>query len=198
MSSSAPVGVKSASSAATAAFAVARAEELHVVRDHLDRLPLRAVLRLPLAPVQPAVDADGPPLGEETRTALALVTPDGHVEVIGLLGPLAGLAVLLSRVDGEPQLAHGGAARRVPQLGVPRQVADQDHPVDVRHYDSSSTDAVTGCGTSCRSRGVGATGRPGDRLIRRVAMWRRTPSVIFRIRESSSSVAGSEVNPSRW
>src|SRR5262249_4883864 len=118
---------------AAAAFAVAAAaEELHRVRDDLDRLALRAVLRLPLAPVEASVDADRAPLREELRTALALVPPDRHVEVVGLVAPVA-LRVLLPRVHGDPQLADRRAARRVPKLGVARQVAHEDDAVDVGH-----------------------------------------------------------------
>src|SRR4026207_2531694 len=102
------------------------AEGLAAVGDDLDRLALGAVLGVPLAPVEASVDRDRAALGEVLRAALALVPPDGDVEVVRLLAPLAGLAVLLPRVHGEAQLADRGAARRVPQLGVLRQVSDQD------------------------------------------------------------------------
>ena len=75
----------------------------------------------------------GPALREVLRAALALVAPDRDVEVVRLLGPLAGRRVLLARVHGEPQLADRRAARRVPQLGVARQVADEHDAIDVRH-----------------------------------------------------------------
>src|SRR6266536_104273 len=116
------------------AAALAAAEELHRVGDHLDGLALRAVLRLPLAPLEPAVDADGAPLREVLRAVLALVSPDGDVEVVGLFRPLARGAVLAARVDREPQAAYRHAARRVPELGVAREVADQDDAVDVGHF----------------------------------------------------------------
>src|SRR6476660_10284810 len=94
--------------AAAALSVAAPAQELDVLGDDLDGLALRAVLRLPLAPVEAAVDADRAALGEVLRTALALVAPDGHVEVVRLVGPLAGGAVLLARVHGDAQLADGG------------------------------------------------------------------------------------------
>src|SRR5581483_12021024 len=97
------------------------AEELHGLGDDLDRLPLLAVLGLPLAPVEAAVDRDGPALREVLRAVLALVAPDGDVEVVGLVRPRAG-RVLLPRVHRDPQLADRRAARRVPELGVARQV----------------------------------------------------------------------------
>ena len=72
-------------SAATGAAFAAAAEELDGVGDDLDRLALRAVLGIPLAPFEPAVDPDRPSLGEVLRAALALVAPDGDVEVVRLL-----------------------------------------------------------------------------------------------------------------
>src|SRR5205823_5742493 len=58
-----------------------RAQELDRVGDDLDRLALPgAVLRLPLAPVEPPVDGDGTTLREELRAALALVAPHRDVE----------------------------------------------------------------------------------------------------------------------
>src|SRR6266404_8495930 len=88
------------------AFAAARAvpaaaEELDGVGDDLDRLALRPVLRIPLAPVEASVDADWASLREVLRAALGLVTPDRDVEVVGLVAPLAGARILLARVDGD-------------------------------------------------------------------------------------------------
>src|SRR4029079_1063794 len=176
--------------------------------DDLDRLALGAVLGVPLAPVEPAVDRDRAALGEVLRAALALVPPDGDVEVVRLVAPLAGLAVLLPRVHGEAQLADRGAARRVPQLGVLGQVSDQDDAVDVGHY-SVSSPALSGAlsvSASCRSTaatatgssGVGSGGRAVLPTTRRTARGRMTPSVIFNTREISSSVAGSAAKVSRW
>src|SRR5215210_7033973 len=118
---------------AAALGVAAAAEELDGVRDDLHRLPLGAVLRLPLAPVESAVDADRAALRQVLRTALALVPPDGDVEVVRLVAPLARRPVLLARIDGDAELADGGPARRVPELGVPRQVPDEDDAVDIGH-----------------------------------------------------------------
>src|SRR5581483_10479531 len=84
------------------------------------------------APLEAHVDADRASLRQVLGAALRLVAPDGHVEVVGLVDPLAGL-VLPARVDGEPQLADRRAAARAPELGVLGQVPDQDDAVDVRH-----------------------------------------------------------------
>src|SRR5207237_9552223 len=91
-----------------AAFAVlAAAEELDAVGDDLGRLALGTVLGLPLAPVEAPVDADRPALGEVLRAALALVAPDGDVEVVRLVAPFDGGSVLLSRFAGEGPPAFG-------------------------------------------------------------------------------------------
>src|SRR5439155_4208851 len=114
------------------------AEELDRAGDDLDRLALGAVLGLPLPPVEPAVDGDGAALGEVLRAVLPLLVPDGDVEEVRLLGPLAAACVFLARIDGDSEAANGGAARRVAQLGVLRQVSDQDDAIDVGHSSLSS------------------------------------------------------------
>src|SRR6185503_16383292 len=123
---------------AAALAVLAAAEELDRVGDDLHGLALGAVLGFPLAPVEAAIDADRPALGEVLRAALALVAPDGDVEVVRLVAPLARRGVLLPRVHGEAQLADGRSARRVAKLGVPGQVSDEDDAVDVGHSSLSS------------------------------------------------------------
>src|SRR5437660_7148010 len=143
--------------AAAARVVAAAAEELDGVRDDLDRLALRAVLGLPLAPVEAAVDADRPALRKVLRAALCLVPPDGDVEVVRLVAPLAGRVVLLPRVDGDPQLADGRPVRGRPELGIAGQVAHQDNAVDVGHYSSSSCETMFAPAYS-RSRSLSSRG----------------------------------------
>ena len=69
-----------------------------------------AVLGLPFAPVEATFDRHRPALREVVGAVLALRAPDGDVEVVGLVDPLAGLAVLAAAVDGDSQLADGGPA----------------------------------------------------------------------------------------
>src|SRR5215468_3907950 len=84
----------------------AAAEELDALGDDLHGLPLaRAVGRLPLAPVEPAVDADRATLGEVLRAALSLVAEDRDVEVVRLVDPGARL-VAPSAVHRHPQAAN--------------------------------------------------------------------------------------------
>src|SRR5437764_690153 len=129
-----------------AAALAAAAEELHGVGDDLDRLALRAVLRVPLAPLEPAVDCDGTTLGEVLRARFALVPPHGDVEVVRLLRPLARV-VLAARVDREAEAADGSPGWGVAKLGVAGQVADEHDAVDVGHgfsllSDGSETQAT--------------------------------------------------------
>src|SRR5581483_12089081 len=95
------------------AAVTAAAEELHGLGDDLDGLALGAVLRLPLAPVEAAVDRHGAALREVLRAALGLVAEDRDAEVVRLVGPLTRL-VAAPAVHRDPERADGRAARRVP------------------------------------------------------------------------------------
>src|SRR5215210_1350522 len=117
--------------AVAAAALLATAEELDGVGDDLHGLPLVPVLVLPLPPLQAAVDGDGPALAQVARAVLALRPPDGDVEVVGLVGPLAGAAVLAAGVDGDAEAADRGPAGKRAQLGVAGEIAGHDDPVDV-------------------------------------------------------------------
>src|SRR3954447_8988246 len=118
---------------AAAGALLAAAEELDGIGADLDEFALaRAVLGLPLAPLEAPVDGDRPPLGEEARAVVALGAPDGDREVVRLVGPLAGRAVLAPGVHGHPQRAHAHARLKRAELGVTRQIAGKDDAVDVR------------------------------------------------------------------
>src|SRR5262249_12555964 len=115
---------------ALTAGVVATAEELDGVGDDVDGRALGALLGLPLAPLQPAVDRDAAALGQVAGAVLALRAPDGHVEVVGLVDPLTA-GVLAARVGRDAQLAHGRAAGQGANLGVGREVPGENHTVDV-------------------------------------------------------------------
>src|SRR5438552_6920792 len=191
---------------AAARVVAASAEELDALGDDLDRLALGAVLRLPLAPVEAAVDADRPALREVLRAALRLVAEHGDVEVVRLVAPLAGRIVLLARVDGDPELADGRPVRGRPELGVLRQVPDEDDPVDVGHYSSSSCEPMFAPAyprsRSLSSRGGGGTSSRGARVWEPstcfTARCRTTPSVILRMRVISASVSALASKTMRW
>src|SRR2546423_89787 len=117
--------------AAVLAAAVAGAQELDRVGNDIDRLPLVPLLVLPLAPVEAAVDGHRTALREVLGAVLALRAPDRDVEVVGLLDPVA-RRVLAARVGSDPEAADGRAALRRAQLGIAREVAREDDPVDVR------------------------------------------------------------------
>src|SRR6188472_354325 len=118
---------------ASAVSVAAAAEELDALGDDLHGLPLaRAIRRLPLAPVEPAVDADRAAFRQVLRAALGLVAEDGDVEVVRLVDPVTRL-VAAAAVHCNPQAANGRTAGGVPQLGVLRQVAYQNDAVDICH-----------------------------------------------------------------
>src|SRR5215472_15814513 len=71
---------------AAAVAVAAAAEEMDGVGDDLHGLPLAgAIGRVPLTPVEPAVDPDRAALREVLRAALGLVAEDGDVEVVRLV-----------------------------------------------------------------------------------------------------------------
>ena len=102
---------------------VARTKELYRVGDDIDRLALRAVLGLPLAPVEAAVDRHRAALCEVLGAVLALRAPDRDVEVVGLVDPLPALASLRRLLTATRRLQTEVPPRRGAQLGVARQVA---------------------------------------------------------------------------
>src|SRR5215210_148320 len=106
-------------------------EELDGVGNDIYRLPLVAFLVLPLAPLEPPIDRDRASLREVLGAVLALSAPNGDVEVVGLVHPLAAGLVLAPRVARDPQAADGHAARKIPELGVAGQVPGEHDPVDV-------------------------------------------------------------------
>src|SRR3954451_15526299 len=91
------VGLRGEAAAAVRGL-VAPTEELDGVGDDLDRLALLAVLALPLAPLEAAIERDRAPLGEEARAVLALGAPDGDREVVRLVLPLARRLILTAGV----------------------------------------------------------------------------------------------------
>src|SRR5438067_3209907 len=95
-------GAEATAAAPTLAVA-ARAEELDRVGHDLDLGALAAVLGLPLAPLEAAVDRHGPALAQVLGAVLALRAPDLDVEVVRLLGPLTAGLVLVAAVHGQPQ-----------------------------------------------------------------------------------------------
>src|SRR5205823_239114 len=101
-----------------ASLIVAGAEELHRVGDDLDALPLGPVLGLPFAPVQTPLDPHRPTLGEVGGAVLPLSAPNGDVEVVRFVHPVAAGCVLATTVDGDAEFAHGRPARQAAELRV--------------------------------------------------------------------------------
>src|SRR4051794_6614990 len=115
---------------ATVLGALAGPQELDGIGNDIHCLALVPFLVLPLAPLEPTVERDRAPLRQVVRAVLALGAPHCDVEEVRLLDPVA-RGVLAARVGGDPQAAHRRAARRGAQLGVAREVAGENYPVDV-------------------------------------------------------------------
>src|SRR5690348_11492900 len=122
-----------AEAGAAALVVTTGAEELDLAGHHLALGALAAVLRLPLAPLEPAVDRHRTALAQVLRAVLALGAPDLDVEVVGLLRPLTRGLVLVAAVHRQPQAAHAGAAGERGELRICGQVAGQDDAIDVCH-----------------------------------------------------------------
>ena len=152
--------------AATVLATLAGAEELDGIGNDIHRLALVALLVLPLAPLEPSVDRHRAALREVLGAVLALRAPDGDVEVVGLVDPLAGRVVLAAGVDRDPQAAHRGAARRAAELGVAGEVPGDHDPVDVGccHVELLPSSVVLGRLDSCRVESTNGGRRSGERL----------------------------------
>src|SRR5581483_557612 len=101
------------------------------IGDDIDRRALLpGVLVGPFAPAQATVDRHRASLGEKLLAVLALSAPHADVEVVGRVLPHS-LAVAAPTVTGDAQRAHGGPAAGGAQFRIARQIAGDDHAVDV-------------------------------------------------------------------
>src|SRR3972149_10232052 len=95
----------------TCALPLPPPHELDALGDDLDHRALAAVLALPLARLQPALDEDRAALVEVLAAALGLLAPHHHrqeARVLALLPALRGGGA----GDRQAQVGHGGAPRR--------------------------------------------------------------------------------------
>src|SRR4051794_20362647 len=157
-SESAPVAA--ATAVAAAARPVAGSEELDGVGDDLDALSFVAALVLPLAPVEPAFDRNRAAFREVVGAVLALRPPDGDVEVVGLVDPVAAL-VFAAAVDRDPKLAYGGSTAEMTQLRIPGQVPGDVHHVHIRSCQFPHSLRIRLSGPQSKEVG-GATLPPGE------------------------------------
>src|SRR5205807_9110792 len=145
-------------------------EELHVVGVDLGPVALlTGVLVVPGAGLQPPLDVDETALLKVLATelgelAVALV-PDHDVVVVGVLAALAA-GVLAVPVGGQSKLADRGAGRRVAQLRVARQPADEHHPIQrSRHQTSSSSSPAPSSSSSSSPRSSSTSAAPAAPLV---------------------------------
>src|SRR6266850_8186423 len=160
------------------ARALGAAHELNAFGDHFGRRALLTVLAFPIPRLQPALHEDLAALVEILAAGLGLLAPHHHREEAHFLTLLPALGRVVP-VDGQSQIRHRGAARRVAKLGGTRQVADQEHLVQARHQLTSS-----------RTSGVFA-GRAFLRIGTRVERKRSTLSLRRSCRSNSFTMAGS-------
>src|SRR5215813_2019372 len=158
----------------------AASHELHPLRDHLDHVALLAVLRFPVARLEPPFHHDRAALVEILPAAFGLLSPHHHGEEAHLVALLAALCRVVP-VDRQPEVRDRGAARRIPELRRARQIPHQEHLVQARHQALSSTVAGWAFGVP-RTRFFGGT---------RVVMKRSTCSFRRSCRSNSLMVAGS-------
>src|SRR5690606_18224754 len=127
-----------AATAATAdlAAAVTPAEHLHLLGDDLGGPAILALLVLPLARLQPALDVDRAARAEVFVGDLAQAVEEDHPVPFGVLPALAGVPVLADARGGDRDVADRAAVGRIAHLRVATEVADQDHLVDRCHVAS--------------------------------------------------------------
>src|SRR6266481_5718378 len=103
------------------------------------RLPaLRAVLRFPVARLQPPFHHDGTALVEILPAALGLLAPHHHGEEAHLVALLTTLRRVVA-IHGQAKIRHGRAARCISKLRGARQVPHQEHFVEARRHQTLSS-----------------------------------------------------------
>src|SRR5437762_3972358 len=143
-------------SAAEALTRLAALQGLDAVRANLDARALLAVLALPFAGAQPAFGVDLVPLAQLLGSALGGLVPDLDVEPLRLLLPLA-VGALEVVVHRDAQVGHGLSARRVAQLRIGAEVADDHHLVQGHRGVSSPFSAKAVAARAAGSSGSSAS-----------------------------------------
>src|SRR5512139_4199889 len=106
------------------------AEELDVVRHHLDLAPFHAV-GLPTALPQTPLDQDGPPLGKVLGAILARLPEHRDVEEGDLLLDL--VVRLVAAIHRDAEAGDGHPGREKARLGIPHEIASEDDAVEGDH-----------------------------------------------------------------
>src|SRR5690606_34381349 len=121
-----------------------RTQELEGLRVDLGRLPLVAVLVLPVPRAELALDVDGAALVQVAGALLGGLRPRHDPMPLGALFAVA-VAVREDVGRSDREVGHRLSALGVAELGVAPEVADQDHLVDARHV-GGSPEALAGAG----------------------------------------------------
>src|SRR5262249_37405184 len=109
-------------------------QHLHLVADNLGRIALVALLILPLASAQTALNVDLRALAQVLGGDLGQPAEERHAVPFGTLLLLAALLVAPALAGGDAQVGDGRARGHGAGLGVGAEIADQDHFVhSARH-----------------------------------------------------------------
>jgi hypothetical protein len=92
-------------------------------------LALLLIRRLPLAPLQSAIDPDTTALAHVLAHAVGRPAINAHIEEVRPLVEVA-VGIATTGVAGDPKGAYAHAGRQRTQLGVSRETAHQNDTVD--------------------------------------------------------------------
>src|SRR6185437_6393374 len=127
-------GRRPAASARSRAAAAPAAEHLHLVANDLGGIALVALLVLPLAGAQAALNIDLRAFFQVFAGDLRQPAEEGHAVPLGALLLLAALLVAPALGGGDAKVRHAAARRHGARFRIRAQVADEDDFVDsARH-----------------------------------------------------------------
>src|SRR5882724_4155169 len=133
-----------AHSASATTSATAAAQHLHVVAHDLGGVALGALLVLPLASAQAALNIDLRAFLQVLGSDLAQPAKKNHAMPLGALLLLAALLVLPALAGRDAQIGDRGARRHGAGLGISAEISDQDDLIDsARHMQHGRSEEHT-------------------------------------------------------
>src|SRR3990167_5960591 len=135
------------------------AQELHAVRAHLERRT-RLALLLPTPVDQPPFHAHQPPFREVLLAALGLLAPHHNADKAGFFFWIPTVRTADGRIDGQPETRHRRPAGGIAKRRLTRQVADQQHPIEIRHGHTLAGCLTGSAASACVLESAGTSGTP--------------------------------------